>query len=173
MSPPVFTISLWLATTSTHPAGIAGFLGSNPGEEVQFDRAIWMDADGRLSFGVLRTTSLVKVASMTGYHDGAWHHVVARSSGNGQYLFVDGESIADDPTRSGTNSFKGSWSFGQDPAAAPQPSPGDAASAPGGTFAGMLDEIRVATSELSDAWIKLAYATQRPDATAVRYQRLP
>jgi hypothetical protein len=173
MSPPTFTLSLWLATTSTAPAGIAGFLGSNPGEKMQFDRAIWMDANGRLSFGVLRTTSMVKVASLTGYNDGAWHHVVARASGNGQYLFVDGESIADDPTRSGSNSFRGSWSFGQDPSETPPLGPDDASVYRADTFAGRLDEIRVATSEQSDAWIKLAYATQRPQATAVRYQRLP
>jgi hypothetical protein len=173
MSPPTFTLSFWLASTSTSPAVIAGFLGSTPGERVQFDRAIWMDANGRLSFGVLRTTSLVKVASLTGYNDGAWHHVVARASGNGQYLFIDGESIADDPTRSGTSSFRGSWSFGQDPSETAQPSQDDAGVSRAGTFAGRLDEIRVATSEQSDAWIKLAYATQRPEATAVRYQRVP
>lgn len=173
MSPSTFAISLWLKTTSTHPAGIAGFLGNSPGEKVQFDRAIWMDASGRLSFGVLRTTSLVKVSSLTSYNDGAWHHVVARSSDNGQYLFVDGESIADDPTRSGTNSFKGSWRFGQDPAATPLPAENDAALPPAGYLAGTLDEIRIASREPSDAWIKLAYATQRPDTTAIRYQHLP
>jgi hypothetical protein len=171
MSPSTFAISLWLNTTSTAPAGIAGFVDK---DHLRFAPAIWMDERGRLSFGVQRTTGgMVKVSSLTGYNDGAWHHVVARFSNNGQYLFVDGEAIADDPTRSGTTSVNGSWCFGQDPVAVSQAGKGDAASRVASSYAGSLDEIRLATSAPSDAWIKLAHATQRPDVTAVRYQHLP
>jgi len=161
-SPPTFAVSLWLKTPRTSRAGIAGFLGRQSASDVRFDRALWMDESGRLSFGVQRASNLVTVASLTGYSDDAWHHVVARSSGSGQYLFVDGESIADDPTRSGANSFSGSWCFGEDPTDAPD-----------GHFAGTVDEIQVFGSEPSDAWIKLAYATQRPDGSVLTYQRLP
>jgi biopolymer transport protein ExbB len=173
MSPPTFAISLWLKTTSAARAGIAGFASQQSGNDIRFDRAIWMDERGRLSFGVLRTSTLVMVSSLTGYNDGAWHHVVGRFSGNGQYLFVDGESIADDPTRSGANSYPGLWCFGEDPTAVPAPATSGPAIPAGSTFAGMLDEIQVATAAPSDAWIKLAYATQRPDTSAVSYQTLP
>jgi hypothetical protein len=40
-------------------------------------------------------------------------------------------------------------------------------------FQGALDEVRILGGEESDAWIKLAYATQRPGATAVSYARIP
>jgi hypothetical protein len=172
-SPQTFSISLWLKTVGTPRAGIAGFARRQTGSASQFDRAIWMDDSGRLSFGVLHGSNLAMVTSLTPYSDGAWHHVLARLSSSGQYLFVDGESIADDPTGSGADSYDGFWRFGQDPLPSPANTTTDAAVSAGGYFAGVLDEIRISTRELSDAWIRLAYATQRPDTNVVGFQPLP
>jgi hypothetical protein len=170
-SPQTFSLSVWLKTTGTPPAAIAGFADKQTGSVLQFDRAISMDDRGRLSFGVLRGSTLTTVASLTSYSDGAWHHVVARLSDGGQYLFVDGESIADDPTSSGANDYIGFWRFGEDPLIA-LTATHSAGATMGNLFAGVLDEIRIAISAQSDAWIKLAYATQRPDTTVVSYQAL-
>ncbi|MBN2576049.1 MAG: DUF2341 domain-containing protein [Deltaproteobacteria bacterium] len=174
MSPQTFTVSLWLRTTSAIRGGLAGFASKQSAGDARFDRAVWMDENGRLAFGILRGSSFSAVASVTGYNDGAWHQVVARFSDNGHYLFVDGESVADDPTVSSAESFYGYWRFGQEPLAAPSaPSDADAAILDGNCFAGALDEIRINTDETSEAWIKLAYATQRPGANAVVFSRQP
>jgi hypothetical protein len=174
MGPQPLTVSLWLKTTSSAPAGVAGFLESSAGSDRRFDHAIRIAERGQLMFGVLRTSTIpVTVSSLTGYNDGDWHHVVGRFGSAGQYLFVDGEPIADNPTRSGAVSYLGSWCFGGDFSIAPPPTTPDTPVPPGSYFAGMLDEIQIVEGEPSDAWIRLSYATQRPDASAVSYARLP
>jgi hypothetical protein len=172
-SPPPFSVSLWLKTTSSTHAGIAGFASKASGNDVKFDRAIEMDESGRLAFGVLNGGHLLTVSTLTGYNDGAWHLIVARLSSGGQYLFVDGEPVADDPTHSGEDSYNGYWRFGEEPLPSPPPATTDAAVPTGNFFSGALDEIRVTTDEPSDARIKLAYATQRPGTNAVSYQPVP
>jgi hypothetical protein len=173
-SPPqVFSVSLWLKTTSSTRAGIAGFASNPSGSDVTFDRAIEMDESGRLAFAVLPGGHLLTISTLTGYNDGAWHLVVARLSSRGQYLFVDGEPVADDPTSSAADPHNGYWRFGEEPLTSPAPATTDAALPAGNFFSGTLDEIRVTTDEPSDARIKLAYATQRPGTTAVSYQPVP
>ena len=168
-SPQTFSISLWFKTTSTARAGLAGFASRQTGSDALFDRAIWMDERGRLSFAVLLEDASATLSSLTGYNDGAWHLVVARFSGSGQYLMVDGESIADDPTSSGGETYNRYWRFGEEPLSSSPAVAIDASVPAGNFFSGTLDEIRITNDEPSDAWIKLAYATQRPGATAVVY----
>jgi hypothetical protein len=122
-----------------------------------------MNSDGTLSFSVLLQNARVGVTSPTSYDDHAWHFVTARLSALGQYLFVDGESVAENPTLTSADRSQDSvWRFGQLPGAT-------AAGEPSAYFGGVLDEIRVSGNEESAAWIKLAYATQRPGSSAVTY----
>jgi hypothetical protein len=86
---------------------------------------------------------------------------------------VDGESLADDPTLTSADAYSGYWRFGEQPAQSPPEDSPDAAASVGAYLAGTLDEVRFSTDEPSDAWIKLCYATQRPNATAVVYPPLP
>jgi biopolymer transport protein ExbB len=165
--PPPITVSLWFRTTSTTGGGLAGLANWEFGDDAQFDRVLWMDDGGRLAFAMLTGSSPSLVASLTGYHDGAWHLAVARVSAAGLYLFVDGEPVADDPGVRSTAYASGHWRLGGAiPAWTTDP-------APAHRFQGVLDEVRITGVEESDAWIKLAYATQRPGATAVSYQRIP
>jgi hypothetical protein len=170
-TPQTVAISLWFRTTGATGAGIAGFVNKAAGSSALHDRSVTMDSMGRLSFSILRSGVLETVTSLTGYSDDQWHFIVARFSSAGQYLFVDGESVADDPTMTSADSYSGSWRFGAVADPAPPADPADAAPAIGNYFAGTIDEARISTVEPSEAWIKLSYATQRPDATAVLYLR--
>jgi hypothetical protein len=170
MSPPSFTLLLWLTTTSVTRAGVVGFSSEAAGSELKYDRSIAMDEGGRIAFGIMHLGDLATVSTLTGYNDGAWHLVAVRFSKAGQYLFVDGEPAADNPASSAADSHAGSWHLGQEPLAWPGPPP---PAPPGNYFAGLLDELRITDDELSDDWIKLVYATERPGATAVSYWRMP
>ena len=172
-APQPMTLSVWLKTTSESGGGIAGFASKLLSNEVVHDRAIAMDPSGQLSFSILHGGVPETVASLATYNDGRWHLITARFSTSGQYLFVDGEAVADDPTLTSADSYSGFWRFGEEPAVAPSEGTSDSDSSSGYYISGLIDEARVSTSELSDDWIKLAYATQRPGATAVIYAARP
>ena len=129
-----------------------------------------MDPSGRVSFAVLHGGALATLTSLASYSDAKWHFIVARFSSSGQYLFVDGESVADDPTLTSADAYSGYWRFGEEPALPPTENDAEAPVIAGQYISGTIDEASVSTDELSDAWIKLSYATQRPGATAVVYE---
>jgi hypothetical protein len=171
-SPQTFSTSLWFRTAPNSDGVLVAFASNQAGRDGRFDRMVWMDPEGRLSFAVARGNRFSTVRSLTGYSDGRWHLLHARFSTAGQYLMVDGESVADDPTSTTAESFGGYWLFG----AAPIPSPSPASDEPTATsssFAGIIDEIRVSSEPASDARIRLAFATERPDGHAVTYQMVP
>jgi biopolymer transport protein ExbB len=163
-SPQSLSISLWFNAQLAPPGGLAAFyrptLGMSDGVT---NLAITMNANGTLSFSVSQKGTMLPITSPTSYDDHAWHFATARLSPSGQYLFVDGESVARNPALTSADSSQDSvWRFGQLPGVA-------AAGVPSAYFAGVLDEIRVSGNEESAAWIKLAYATQRPGSSAVTY----
>jgi hypothetical protein len=172
-APQPMTISLWLKTTSETGGGIAGFAGKLLSNEVVHDRAIAMDASGHLSFSVLHGGVPETVTSLASYNDGPWHFITARFSASGQYLFVDGEAVADDPSLTSADSYSGFWRFGEEPAASPPDGTSDTDIASGYYITAIIDEARVSTNELSDDWIKLSYASQRPGSTSVIYDVQP
>jgi hypothetical protein len=163
-SPQSLSISLWFNAQLGAPGGLAAFYRPGPGtSDGSTNHAITMNPDGTLSFSVLHQSARAAVTSLTSYDDNAWHFVTARLSASGQYLFVDGESVAEDPTLTSADSSQDSvWRFGQLPGVT-------AAGIPSAYFAGVLDEIRVSGNEENADWIKLAYATQRPRSSAVTY----
>jgi hypothetical protein len=112
------------------------------------------------------------VRSLASYKNGDWHLVIARFSPAGQYLMVDGESVADDPTSTADESFAGYWRFGEAAISSLAPTLGEPA-ATSNLIAGTLDEIRVSSAPASDAWARLAFATERPDGHAVTCQMVP
>jgi hypothetical protein len=162
--PKPMAIALWLKAQPTMGGGIASFTRDPSTSSGFHDRSVAMDSSGRLSFTVLHNSVLATVTSLLGYNDDVWHFVVARFSDSGQYLFVDGEAVADDPTMTRADSYSGYWRFGQEPS-----SPSDASSPTAPYFTGIIDEARISADEPSDAWIKLSYATQLPRPSAVIY----
>ena len=126
-----------------------------------------MNRDGTISFSMLRQGARATLTSLARYNDGVWHLIAARFSQSGQYLFIDGEAVADDPTMNQADNYLGYWRLGVEPGPPVQSGNSDAGVASSNYISANLDEASVNTRELSDAWIKLAYATQRPGATAL------
>jgi hypothetical protein len=169
-SPPTFSVSMWFAAPKGSSGALAVFGANQAGNNGRFDRGVWMDSDGRLCFAVARNNRLFTVQSLASYSDDAWHFLVARFSGTGQYLMIDGDSVADDPTSTTVDSYSGYWRFGQAPI---QSLSGLYEPKQSNLFAGAIDEIRVSSEKQSDAWIRLAFATQHPDGHVVTYEALP
>ena len=79
----------------------------------------YIDAHGRVVFGVYPDPGEVKTVSTTGttYADNQWHHVVATLTPTagatvGQRLYVDGELVDSAPTVTTAESYAGYWKVG-------------------------------------------------------------
>jgi signal peptidase I len=113
----VFSLEAWFRTAKTGGNGkIIGY-GANRNAandsavaSYNFDRHIYLDAAGRIVFGVNPGTHLV--TSGTGYNDNAWHHVVATLSTAGQFLYVDGALVDSDTTVTAGENLSGYWKVG-------------------------------------------------------------
>ena len=169
-SPSTFSISMWFRTHTMSGGALAVFGANQAGNNGRFDRAVWMDPDGRLSFAVSRDGRPWVVRSLAGYNKDDWHFLVARFSNAGQYLMVDGESVADDPTSTSADGYAGYWRFGEAPIQSMSVSyePGQ-----DNYFAGALDEIRVSSETESDARVKLTYAIERLQGHVLTYESVP
>lgn len=169
--PDTFTVSLWFKSTATVGGKLMGFGGWQTGASIQNDRHVWMDVQGRIRFGVFPATDGPNkgetriLATGTAYNDGAWHHVAARLSAEGQALFLDGVKVASDPATTTGFPYSGFWRVGYDNFGAWDDRPTNY------HFRGSLDEIRVAHAAWSDDFIRLSYATQKPGSGIVSLGR--
>ncbi|GAA4359798.1 PKD domain-containing protein [Angustibacter luteus] len=145
-NPQTFTEELWFRT-GTHVGGkLIGFGNTQAGYSSGYDRHVYMEDDGRLTFGTwLGFTNTV--SSPLAYNDNSWHHMVAEGSSSGLKLYVDGGLVASNST-GGAQDYAGYWRIGGD-------------SDWGGTsayFNGDLDEVAVYSSLLTDAQVSQHYS---------------
>jgi hypothetical protein len=169
----VFSISLWLNSASPTGGGIAAFISNPSGNTDAFDTLLWMDANGRISFAVMRETEYAVISTPGSYSDNTWHFLTARLSNSGQFLFVDGEPIAGDTTTTSADANAGTWLFGDAPVTRFPAATPAMPTATSNFISGTIDEVRVATNEQSDASIRLSFATQRLPSPAVSYLPQP
>jgi PKD repeat protein len=116
------------------------------GAATNFDRQVYMNPSGTLSFGTTGTARNIATSSQ-GFNNGKWHHVVATQSSAGMKLYVDGALVAANAGSAG-GSYAGYWRVGG----------GASWSAPGGYFAGSIDEVAVYPIVLGPAQIAAHYA---------------
>ncbi len=132
LGPQRFSLEAWFSTTSTTGGRIVGFGDRATGTSLAFDRHVYMDASGRLSFGVYTGTGHT-VTSTRSYNDGRWHHVVATVSDGALALYVDGQAVGQ---RTGVpvvvQPMYGYWRIG-----------GDSTWSGAQFFAGRIDEVAV------------------------------
>jgi hypothetical protein len=137
-APNVFTLEAWFRTSSATGGKIIGFGNSNTGASSTYDRHVYMDAAGRVLFGVNWLNNRRTIFTGTGLNDGAYHHVVATMSGAGMRLYVDGTLRSSDATVVAGPNYYGYWRVG-----------GDATWSGADYFTGRIDEVAVYPTALT------------------------
>jgi hypothetical protein len=114
VSPTDFTISIWFKTATTTGGKLIGFGVSQTGLSYQYDRHLYMNNAGQIYFGVY--PGIVKtINSPSSYNDNNWHLATATlSSSGGMVLYIDGVSVATDPSTTTAESATGYWRIGYD-----------------------------------------------------------
>ncbi|MBE7189469.1 LamG-like jellyroll fold domain-containing protein, partial [Jatrophihabitans endophyticus] len=144
--PNTFSVEGWFKTTSTTGGLIAGFGDNNTALSGNYDRHIYMDGAGHVTFGVYNN-GVYSVSTTNTLNDGQWHYVVGTLSNSGVALYVDGKLIG---TNSGTTSgqpYSGYWHVGGDNVSG-WPNSG------ANYFNGSIDDVAVYPSALSLAKIR-------------------
>ena len=85
--PNTFGLEAWFKTTTTAGGKIIGFGNNSTGTSTNYDRHVYMEPDGRITFGVYPGSSQT-ISSSLSYNDGAWHQVAAGLSSDGMVLYV-------------------------------------------------------------------------------------
>jgi len=110
--PQTFSEEAWVRTTSTSGGEVIGFGNRSSGASTGFDRALYVDAQGRARFGVY-TGTVRSVVSPAPVNDGKWHHLAVTMSSAGTALYVDGAKVASS-TNTVAQDFDGWWRVGGD-----------------------------------------------------------
>ncbi len=111
--PQTFTSEGWFKTTSTSGGKLINFGTAKTGNSSSYDRQVYMNNAGKLSFGVNPGGTKV-VTSATGYNDGQWHMFTSLLGSAGMALYVDGRLVGQDRTVTGAQAFNGYWRIGGD-----------------------------------------------------------
>ena len=135
--PQVFSVEAWFRTTSTTGGKIVGFGNARSESSSSYDRHLFLDPQGRLTFGVY-PGAVKTVATTSPVNDGLWHHAVGTLGANGLSLYVDGRLVANDPAVVSAEPYSGYWRVG-----------GDRSWSGADWFAGDLDEVAVYPTALS------------------------
>ena len=145
--PTTFTAEAWFKTTTTSGGKIVGFGGNSTGSSSSYDRHIYMDNSGRITFGVY-PNAVKTVRSTTAYNDGQWHHVAASLSPAGMQLSMDGLKVGSDPSVTGAQGYAGFWRIGGDNLGSWPNQPSSQ------YFNGSIDEVAIYPTALSGAQIR-------------------
>lgn len=139
--PQSFTVSGWYKTTSNAGGKIIGFGNSSSGASSAVDRHLYLDASGRLNFGVFNGSNQV-ITSPGATNNGQWHFAAATLSTDGMKLYLDGALVAQRANVWQARAGSGYWRVG-----------GDTSWSGSGYLAGDIDEPAVYTSALTAAQI--------------------
>jgi len=143
--PNTFSIEAWFKTTSTAGGKIVGFGNAASGLSSYYDRHVYMDATGKVYFGVYNNASYT-IATPTSYNDGKWHQVVASLSGSGMTLFVDGLRIGYNTSTTIGQAYNGYWRVG-----------GDNTWSGAKFFTGSIDDVAIYPSALTIQQVQKHY----------------
>jgi hypothetical protein len=146
-----FTVELWFKTDA--PTGMLVEVFANTGA----DRSLYLKS-GAVCFYVFTPAFSELCTASTPLNDGAWHHAAGVLGANGQHLYIDGAEQGSAPAVT-SSAFDFDMSFRA----------GYGYIGPNGDlvhFAGVLDEIRLWSTERAATDIAAARATEIDPATA-------
>jgi PKD repeat protein len=153
-APNTFSIEAWFRTTTTKGGKIVGFGNAQSGNSSTYDRAVYMDATGKVNFGVSNGGKQV-LTSRTALNDGRWHQVVASLGAGGTRLSIDGALVASKATVTSGQAYAGWWRVG-----------GDSSWSGAADFTGDIDDVSIATSALTDTQVATHYGLGTGTITA-------
>jgi PKD repeat protein len=145
-NPSTYALELWFKTTTTQGGKLIGFGTNKTGGSGGYDRHVYMENDGRLTFGTW-TGQTNTISTPTAYNDGKWHYVSASQSSAGLRLFVDGKLSGTNPATQAQD-YSGYWRVGGDTTwgnTAPY-------------FAGTIDEVAVYPRALTSDEVQNHYS---------------
>ncbi|WP_377644478.1 PKD domain-containing protein [Oryzobacter terrae] len=112
-NPRTYSLESWFKTTSTSGGKIIGFGCSQTGTSGCYDRHVYLNNDGRLTFGVW-TGFTNTITTDNAVNDGQWHHVVAtQNTTEGMKLYVDGVLVGTNG-QTDAQAYDGFWRVGGD-----------------------------------------------------------
>ena len=136
-NPRTYSEELWFRTSTTTGGKLIGFGNNATGLSSNYDRHVYMENDGRLTFGVW-TGFTNTITSTAAYNDDQWHHMVAtQSSTTGMALYVDGVLVGTNG-QTEAQDYVGYWKVGADNNWGSQP-----------YFAGSIDEVAIYSEALT------------------------
>ena len=168
--PNVFTIEAWIKTTSTTGGKIMGFGNVQTGSSSNYDRHIYMDGAGRITFGVY-PGGVATVTSKPGFNDGNWHLIAASLGPDGMKLYMDGARVAQRSDVTTAQGYSGYWRVGGDNQNG-WPNTGSSQD-----FTGTIDNVAIyptvisPTTELNH-WTSTGRTSTIPSAPADAYGKL-
>lgn len=117
-SPATFSLVVWFKT-STKSGRIIGLGSAQTGASGTYDRQIYLQPSGQLSFGTYSGGyQIVTSPSGTNYANGVWHQVVATmtpgATNTGMYLYVDGALVSSNAAYTTAEANTGYWRIGYD-----------------------------------------------------------
>ncbi|WP_460966865.1 PKD domain-containing protein [Pedococcus soli] len=145
VGPDVFSVESWFRTTTTSGGKIVGFGNANTGLSNNYDRHIYMEPDGRVTFGVYNN-GFFTVTSPTSLNDGQWHQVVGSLDPSGVVLYVDGKRIGRNAGTSAGQPYSGYWRVGGDSPWSGNP-----------YFAGDIDDVAIYPTALALTTVQSHY----------------
>ena len=144
---------------STAGGKIIGFGNNRTSSSVKYDRQLYVDNGGRISFGVAPTSSRV-VRSPGVVNDNAWHHVVGTLGQDGLRLYIDGKLVAENTATRTARVFTGYWRVGGDTIGSWANKPSS------GYINGSLDEVAVYPRALDAQQVAAHHALGKGHAPA-------
>ncbi len=149
-APDTFTASAWFKTGTTAGGKILGYGNTQAGTSASYDRHIYMDATGRIWFGVY-LGGVRTINSSASYNDNNWHQVTASLGSNGMTLWLDGVQVANRLDTTSGQPYSGYWRVGGDNIAGWPFQPLSS------WFAGTIDEVAIFPSVLGQDAVVAQY----------------
>ena len=109
-----FSVELWFKSTSSAGGKLAGFGNNRTSLSTVYDRDMYLDSAGKVTFRVLDGTNKT-VTSNSALNDGTWKHVVATLDGTTLRMYVNGTLQTQTVAAAGGDAYAaGYWRVGGD-----------------------------------------------------------